>query len=417
LNRGRRAFELEDGINTMTPSPATHSGQPASSVGTPADAKAKSEKNWLRTATALVLLSVIGVGVVGRWLYYRYHHVISDTAVVRGRIAQVGARINGRVAEVLVDENQRIHRGDLVARMEDQTIRAQLLHAKAENLRAQKDLDVEIANVSAERTRLTLGVTIAESQITAAEADCRTAEIEQGRMERQQARIDSIRQPLVVTAAEADLIASQLASSRVALQAAQARLQTAKLNRDSAQWAIKTLENREAHIDVLRRQVEIAAADVGAAEGELEATLLRASEDGWVSRRILEVGSSARIGDPIIALWVGEKLWVEAWFDESCLPSLEVGNHVDVRLAAYTDQVIDGRVEAIGVLSDGALFRARDAGSREPLFIEAPKCGVRIALPKNDFRIMPGLTGVVGVSSRKVVSDIDNLPDAFAERD
>jgi multidrug efflux pump subunit AcrA (membrane-fusion protein) len=209
--------------------------------------------------------------------------------------------------------------------------------------------------------------------------------------------------PGIVTGSERDEVIAQAESKAAALTAAKERLEAAKLDLKVAEKAIERLAVSEARLDVLRRGIDLAQANLTLAQADLAATVIRAPEDGWVARQLIEAGGSARVGDQIVALWTGDRLWIEAWVDESDLGHLKIGSPVDVYLAAYPDQVVPGRVDALGVLSDGEFLAAAQAKPLPPtnnsLLPTPTNVAARITVLNPNIRLMPGLTAVVGIHS------------------
>jgi membrane fusion protein (multidrug efflux system) len=64
----------------------------------------------------------------------------TDDAFVTTRVHAVGARVAGNVIEVLVQENQRVKKGDLLARLDPRDYEAQVKAAEASYARAHRDL-------------------------------------------------------------------------------------------------------------------------------------------------------------------------------------------------------------------------------------------------------------------------------------
>ena len=95
----------------------------------------------------------------------------------------------------------------------------------------------------------------------------------------------------------------------------------------------------------------------------MDASVIRAPEDGRVMERIVEVGGAARVGEPMISLWIGRP-WVEAWVDERDLRKFQIGSPADISLDASAKGKLSGRVEAIGLVTDKELQPAPLPASR-----------------------------------------------------
>ena len=101
-----------------------------------------------------------------------------------------------------------------------------------------------------------------------------------------------------------------------------------------------------------------------------------------------------RVGAPIVSMWSGQQLWVQAWVDEANLGRLKIGKIVDVSLRAFPDQTFIGRVEAIGVVSSGDPSLDVPRPQHES---KDSRVSVRIAVPDTNKRLMPGLSAIVGI--------------------
>jgi multidrug resistance efflux pump len=133
-----------------------------------------------------------------------------------------------------------------------------------------------------------------------------------------------------------------------------------------------------------------------AAKAQLDATVVRSPDDGWVIDRIVEPGGSAKVGEPLISLWLGAP-WIEAWVDEKYLARIKVGNRADVVVTAFSDHKLRGRVEAIGVLADKELQGSPVPGTLHSLFSANAMIPVRISVSADHVRLQPGLSALVGI--------------------
>src|SRR5215471_14472826 len=64
----------------------------------------------------LVLAAVLIFG--GPWIRLTLNTVSTDDAYVNGHVTFVAARVNGQIARVLVDDNNRVHKGNLLAQLD-----------------------------------------------------------------------------------------------------------------------------------------------------------------------------------------------------------------------------------------------------------------------------------------------------------
>jgi membrane fusion protein (multidrug efflux system) len=356
---------------------------------------------WWRRSLLFVTVSVALLWLVGRWASYRYDHLVSRDAMVRGVVSRVGPRIEGRIASIEVEPDQRVFKGDVLARLEDHWQQAQVLQAQAELQRATEMLDNERKMLDVDRQSLTLELSSSEARLQAAIANISSAESAVKRWGNEVERITRITRPGTVSKSESDDTHLKHETAVANLRAAEAQKTAASCDNESARVALQGLDVRVARLSVLEKEIQVAEAKVATAQADLDSTVIRAPEDGWVAQRLAEAGASIRVGFPIVALWTGDRLWVEAWVDESALDDVQVDRAVDVHFAAYPHQVIQGRVKAIGVLSDGELQSSASNMRREPAqLLESTKIAVQISLPAEPgMRLMPGLSAMVGIGT------------------
>jgi membrane fusion protein (multidrug efflux system) len=91
---------------------------------------------------AAALLAVAGPRVVHAW-----HTVSTDDAYVNDHVTFVAPRVMGQVARVLVDDNYRVNRGDVLAELDSEPYRVRLAIRQAAVDSAQAELVVTEANV------------------------------------------------------------------------------------------------------------------------------------------------------------------------------------------------------------------------------------------------------------------------------
>ena len=62
----------------------------------------------------LAVASVFGIP----WIRLTLSTVSTDDAYVNGHVTFVAARVSGQIARVLVDDNNRVHKGDVLAQLD-----------------------------------------------------------------------------------------------------------------------------------------------------------------------------------------------------------------------------------------------------------------------------------------------------------
>src|SRR4029077_10031850 len=97
------------------------------------------------SAGAILLLAAAGYGV-HLWRFST-HHVSTDDAFVAAHISPVSARISGTIIEVLVQDNQDVHAGDVLVRLDPRDREVALAQTRAAVAAGRGDLENARVNV------------------------------------------------------------------------------------------------------------------------------------------------------------------------------------------------------------------------------------------------------------------------------
>jgi multidrug resistance efflux pump len=239
---------------------------------------------------------------------------------------EVAAELSGRLAEVLVEEGDRVIRGQLLARLEQRDFVARLDSARA-----------RLAVAEAERARLVNGARPEERREAAA----------------------------VATQAEAALDHARLAVERSRRLFAEGVIARELLDRAERDWRVATARKAEAGaraqlVDAAARVDDLARADAALALARavvdesaalLAKTEVRAPIDGVVLRRYRRAGESVsleRAAPAIVTLADTRVLRVRVDVDESDVARVAVGAPAWVTAGAYEGRRFAGRVVRIG---------------------------------------------------------------------
>jgi membrane fusion protein (multidrug efflux system) len=130
---------------------ATGAGVPADPA---ADAAPVPPSGHRLTRRRKLLIGVLGALVLAGaaafampWIELTLSTVSTDDAYVNGHLTFVAPRVAGQVSRVLVDDNNRVHRGDLLAALDKEPYQVALSQKKAAVDTASADLQAAIASV------------------------------------------------------------------------------------------------------------------------------------------------------------------------------------------------------------------------------------------------------------------------------
>ena len=145
-------------------SQAHNKTEPQLAAVPPAAEPAKAAPNWrVRGVLAVMVLAALGFG--GKMWYHSTHYVETENAYVSGHVTPVSARIAGVVTKVLVEDNQVVKAGDVIAELDpaDQRVKVEQIQAQIASAEQQVlQADAQVAQVRAQA--LAAGAQVAQSQ-------------------------------------------------------------------------------------------------------------------------------------------------------------------------------------------------------------------------------------------------------------
>jgi multidrug resistance efflux pump len=340
---------------------------------------------FLRSTATLVAI-VIGVAGAALVLYawrlppFTSSVETTDNAYVRGQVTLISPQLNGYVAEVAVQDYQRVKAGQLLVRIDERIYEQKLQQAKA-TLAAQK---AALANSEQTRRSNEAKIKSSEAQVDSAKAALKAADASWE-------RIEPLLSRGVTTQKEADQARASLDQARAALSQAQAAVEVTR------QDLAATLVNRSS----LEAAVQGAEAAVRLTEIDLQNTRIVAPQDGRLGEVGARVGQYVSAGTQLLAV-VPEKIWVVANFKETQLAGMKVGQPVALKVDALEHASLSGHIERFSPAA-GSEFSVLKADNATGNFTKvAQRVPVRIAIdPGQDLaeRLAPGMSVVVSVDT------------------
>ncbi len=318
-------------------------------------------------ATAVVL-------AVGGW--FAYGRLIANADLVMyGNIdirqVDLAFLVDGKIAEVLVEEGASVKRGDVLARLDPQPYKFAL--AQAEGLAAQ-----------------------AQANFAKAGAGSRTKEIDGARARLAEARARLSNATALL--ARRTTLARDSNVSKQALDDAERDVSIARATvaTREAELSLAVEGFRSEEVDAARAVAKSAAAAADQARYRLEQTEIKAPSDGTILTRIREPGSLAGPTAPVLTLALTTPVWARTYIDGPHLGMLPPGAKVHVRTDAPDGKIYDGTV---GFVSPTAEFT--------PKAVETPELRtdlvyrVRIVVANPDQLLRQGMPVTVTLASGK----------------
>ncbi len=264
----------------------------------------------------------------------------TDDAFIEGHVTAIAPQVPGRVARLLVRDNQEVKQGDLLLEIDPQDYEAKLAQAQANLTAARSQLEQAQAQFASDVARVDqecANLVAVEAQAAYAKTDL-TRKKAIGISGVSQDQIDIAETQVHSTAADV-----LVARNRISAAQAQTRLSLANVGTAKAKIAQSEAEARQAELN-------------------LSYTKITAPETGYVTHRTVEQGAYIQPGQSLLAI-VPKNAWIVANFKETQLKHMRPGQPVAVEVDAYPQFKFKGHVDSIQAGSGArfSLFPAENA--------------------------------------------------------
>ncbi len=396
-----------------------------------------------------LIFAGLGVGALATSVFGYYWwqcastHQETDNAYVTGHVHPVSSRINATVADVLVNDNQLVQKGQLLVKLDSRDYQVQVQQAQASLTEAQHQANAAQArtnlasentagntqqaqgNVSSARAAISTaqaavkaaqaGVPAAQAAVAQAQANLQKAQADynryqtlyqQGAVPRQQ--LDTAQAAYQVALAQKNSAVQGVAQAQANLAQAQENVTKAQAELAASQGGLQQARATGVQTQVNRSQYEAALAAIAQAQAnlknaqlQLSYTNITAPSQGRVGRKTVEVGQRVQPGTPLMAI-VDNDYWVVANFKETQLKKMQPGQRVEIKLDAFPNHRFIGRVDSFSPGS-GATFALLPPDNATGNFTKiVQRLPVKIVFDPTriqgyESRLTPGMSAVVSV--------------------
>lgn len=309
------------------------------------------EKSGVRTYLPRIIIALVLL-VGGYFGYQAYHHSqlyeSTDNAQIEGNSAPVLARVAGYVQSVSVDDYATVKKGQLLVTIDPQEYDVALAQAEADYQQSLADLqnaqaDLQNAQANARNVAQNLRVAQSNAEVQASRRDKaqRDLQRDQNLYKEQsltQKQLEDTKNAADVQARQYNANVEQINLAKTSQGVAQAGIAKAQANIQKIQAVLKV---KQAAIDNAKLRVGYAR--------------LTAPIAGKIGRKNVVVGQYVQPGQNLFTIVADSTFWVVANFKETQLEKMKLGQEVDIKVDAYPDLDIKGRVSSLSEAT-GARF-------------------------------------------------------------
>ena len=234
----------------------------------------------------------------------------------------VSTQVSGTIKELPVDVNSRVKKGQLIARLDQDLFKAEMLQVQAR-------LEDALANLVREKA----GVKMQKDQIDASIAATKAS---YKNVKQKYKRASELYRRELISKDDYETAKAEWEMGKSRLKETSARIDETKV--------------KEANIMAAQAQVKRARAELKMAQIQLNRSVVRAPISGIVIEKNVEAGQTVAASlqsPPLVTIADLTKMKVDAWVDEADIGRVKVGQKVRFQVDSYPSRIFKGRVVRI----------------------------------------------------------------------
>jgi len=313
--------------------------------------------------------------------------LIQANGRIEGDQIVVATKVAGRIAELLVREGALVKAGDVLARLDDEQVRARAQQARSQVTALEKGLEASRHELIAVKSEVPLAVESARSRIAQANAGLQKAMVAEAQAVSDARRTQDLvakgfvdRQRAERTETARQQASDDTLSARQTVLLAEKELANAKLGTERIAAKQHEIESLQAKLE----QARAAVAEVDAVLGDLT---IVAPAAGVITTRMRDRGEVLAAGSPIFELVDLDKLYLKVYVPEVQIGKVRLGLPARIQTDAFPDALLPATVRYIASRAEFTPKEVQTPDERTKLVFE-----VRLYLDENpDRRFTPGL--------------------------
>jgi membrane fusion protein (multidrug efflux system) len=320
------------------------------------------------------------------WTTGRYL-VTTDDAYMQAHSVLISPHVSGYITDVPVDDNEQVHAGQVLARIDPRDY--------------QTALDQARANVAAAQARIdTLEQQIAQQKLMV-EQDIQQVAADQAAQEFAQENF--VRYTAMSRTGAGSVQQAQQATATIRQTEASLKRDTAAVGAARKQTAVYTAQLAQAEATLAQQQAAEKQAEL-----MLGYTVIRASVDGTVGVRTVRVGEYVQPGTQLMAVVPLKAVYVVGNYKETELTDVRPGQPATIEVDTFPGATVHGTVDSIAPASgeEFALLPPDNATGNFTKIVQ--RIPVKIIIDRGDpllGKLRPGMS---------VEPSIDTRPNAVA---
>lgn len=304
----------------------------------------------------------------------------------------IGSEVSGlRITDIKVEEGDQVRKGQVLATLNSALLRAQLEQAKARLQSSHANLGKAIQPYRPEDIiALRAALAQAEANVAQEEAKRKQAHASLGNAETAAHRFTELAKAGAISMQDAENKEVTAVNAREDVKSADERINAAKQQVQQARQRllIATRGGRLEDVQISRATVAETKAQIQQLQEQIAQTIIRAPDDGLISRRDAHIGDITAAGTPMFLMVRMDRLELRAQVSDIDIVRIQPGQAVDVTVKEDASQSIKGTVRLVNPLVDPAtrygivrIDLPNNAGLKQGMFVRGQvRVGMRDAV-------------------------------------
>ena len=311
------------------------------------------------------LVSFLLIGVIGILCYFyaQSQYISTNDVRIDGTMVGLSARISGHMDEIMVKEGDLVLKGQVLARINQIDLIAQLKQAEANLAVAKAAYDQTVAGLRSQEIERQKAIWL-QTRIAADNAG------------RELQRYESLYSKGAISSSAIDQVRSNYQIATESMQAAQEG------------YSLAQLGSREEEIRAAEAKVKQAEAALRVAENALNDSTIRSPVNGIVAKKYSNSGEFVPAGTQIFSIVDSEDIWLNIRVEEQNIGKLQLGQEVTFWIDGYGKKEFKGKISEISIATSStfALIPSENAAGYFTKVVQ--RVPIKVTLPAQEAPIV-----------------------------
>jgi membrane fusion protein (multidrug efflux system) len=342
---------------------------------------------------AIVFSAVLVIGLV-YWLSTAGYES-TDNAQLDANIIPIRTSVQGYIKTIQFKDNELVKKGQVLMTLDETDLRTRVAQAQA----ALENAKANLLSVKSNANAVSQNASASQLSASALQQNINSMKARLDKTKEDFKRIENMFRAGAATQSQYDAAKAELTVAQSQYDAA---VDQYKSSTAQSQGILSQAEAQQAQITLAEALVKQREAELLLAQTQLDYATIKAPCDGIVTKRSVEEGQYVSIGQPLCSEVDKETFWVTANFKETQVNKIKTGQDVEIKLDAYPDIKLKGKVESF-IGATGAKFSLLPPDNSTGNFVKVTqRVPVRISItefPQEDKELLfPGLSAFVQVN-------------------